>query len=138
MLVKGIDHVTIRVHPAQVGAMQAFYADLLGLELGPRPLTFPGAWLYVGGRAVVHIAGNIGDDAPVCPEHDAAGFDHVAFQSQDLAAAKVRLDAAGVAWHEVWRPHLEILQLVLHDPSGMKVELTFDPNEHPDRRPLGE
>ena len=138
MLVKGLDHVTIRVRPAQVGIMQAFYAGLLGLEVGPRPLTFPGAWLYAGGRAVVHIAGNVAADAPGRPEHDSAGFDHVAFQSQGLSAAKARLDSAGVAWHEVWRPHLDILQLVLHDPTGMKVELTFDPAEHRDRLPSGQ
>lgn len=125
MLVKGIDHVTIRVHPAQVEAMRAFYADLLGLAVGPRPLTFPGAWLYAGGRAVVHIAGNVAEDAPGRPERDAAGFDHVAFQSQDLAGAKARLDSAGIAWHEVWRPHLDILQLVMHDPAGTKVELAL-------------
>lgn len=137
MLVKGLDHVTIRVRPAQVGVMQDFYAGLLGLEVGPRPLTFPGAWLYAGGRAVVHIAGNVAEDAPGRPECNSAGFDHVAFQSQGLSAAKARLDSAGVAWHEVWRPHLDILQLVLHDPAGMKVELTFDPAEHRDRLPSG-
>ncbi len=137
MLVKGLDHVTIRVQPAQVGVMQDFYAGLLGLEVGPRPLTFPGAWLYAGGRAVVHIAGNVAEDAPGRPEYNSAGFDHVAFQSQGLSAAKARLDSAGVAWHEVWRPHLDILQLVLHDPTGMKVELTFDPAEHRDRLPSG-
>ncbi len=139
MLVKGLDHVTICVPPAQVDAMRAFYADLLGLEVGPRPLSFPGAWLYAGGRAVVHVAGNLADDATAHLQHAAAGFDHVAFQSQGLSAAKARLDASGIPWHEVWRPQLDILQLVLHDPAGMKVELTFDPAEHPDRQfPSGE
>ena len=134
MIIDGLDHVTIRVRPAQVDAMQAFYANLLGMDVGPRPLTFPGAWLYAGGRAVVHIAGNVAEPADVQAEQQPTGFDHVAFQAKDLAAAKVRLDSAGVPWREVWRPHLEILQLVLHDPAGVKVELTFDPAEHPDRR----
>lgn len=133
MLVKGLDHVTIRVHPDQVDAMRAFYADLLGLAVGPRPLTFPGAWLYLGDRALVHIAGNLTNAVAHAAPKEVAGFDHIAFQSQDLAAAKARLDAAGIAWHEVWRPHLDILQIVLHDPVGIKLELTFDPAEHPDR-----
>lgn len=135
MLVTGLDHVTIRVSPEQVGVMKAFYADLLGLEVGPRALTFPGVWLYSCGRAIVHIAGNVDGSAEQAGGvgGNAAGFDHFAFQSRDLVAAKARLDAAGIAWHEVWRPHLDILQLVLHDPAGTKVELTFDLAEHPER-----
>ena len=115
--------------------MTAFYADLLGLEVGPRALTFPGVWLYSGGRAIVHVAGNVEGTARLAGsgEVDAPGFDHIAFQSQDLAVAKTRLDAAGIAWREVWRPQLDILQLVLHDPAGTKIELTFDPAEHPER-----
>jgi len=58
------------------------------------------------------------------------GFDHVAFRSAGLRSAKNRLDAAEIAWREVWRPHLDILQLVLADPVGTKVELTFDPAEY--------
>ena len=84
---------------------------------------------------MVHIAGNVAEEVASRPGHDSAGFDHVAFQSNDLAGAKARLNAAGVAWHEVWRPQLEILQLVMYDPAGTKVELTFDPAEHPDRQP---
>ena len=135
MLITGLDHVTIRVLPEQVGLMKAFYADVLGLEVGPRTLTFPGVWLYSCGRAIVHVAGNLdsltghADDSGVV----APGFDHFAFQSRDLAAVKTQLDTAGIVWHEVWRPHLDVLQLVLHDPAGTKVELTFDPAEHPER-----
>lgn len=135
MIITGLDHVTIRVSPEQVGVMTTFYADLLGLEVGPRALKFPGVWLYSAGRAIVHIAGNV-EEASASPESgtsDSAGFDHFAFQSRGLAAAKAQLDAAGIAWHEVWRPQLDILQLVMHDPAGTKVELTFDPAEHPER-----
>ena len=35
-----------------------FYSELLGLHDGPRPpLNFPGAWLYSGGSAILHIVG---------------------------------------------------------------------------------
>ncbi len=115
--------------------MRCFYADLLGLRVGPRRLAFPGVWLYVGDRAVVHVAGNVDPGAVPPPGHaGAAGFDHVAFRSQGLGAAKERLDGADITWREVWRPELDILQLVLLDPAGTKVELTFDPAEHPDYR----
>ena len=118
--------------------MRAFYAGLLGLRVGPRLLSFPGLWLYLGDgadeQAVVHIAGNIGTGnigkAAGAAAADAPGFDHVAFRTQGFATAKDRLDQAGLPWKEVWRPHLGILQIVLHDPAGTKVELTFDPSEH--------
>ncbi len=135
MRITGLDHVTVRVLPEQVGVMTTFYAGVLGLDVGPRALKFPGAWLYSDGRAIVHIAGNVEGSAPYATrgESDSAGFDHFAFQARGLAAAKARLDEAGIAWHEVWRPQLDILQLVMHDPAGTKVELAFDPAEHPER-----
>lgn len=132
MQIIGVDHVTIRVRPEDVEAMQMFYADLLGLKVGRRLLSFPGLWLYIGDRAVVHVAGNVAAGQPAGPSARVGeiGFDHVAFRAAGLNAAKDRLDGAGIAWREVWRPHLDILQLVLADPVGTKVELTFDPAEY--------
>lgn len=132
MRIIGVDHVTIRVRPEDVEAMRAFYADLLGLRVGKRLLSFPGVWLYLGDQAVLHVAGNVasGQAAGTTARAGEIGFDHVAFRSSELRSAKNRLDAAGIAWREVWRPHLDILQLVLADPVGTKVELTFDPAEY--------
>ena len=135
MVITGIDHVTVRVRPADVEPMRVFYADLLGLRVGRRLLSFPGLWLYIGEQAVLHVAGNVPegqDTGPATPP--GLGLDHVAFRTAGLDTTKRRLDAAGVAWREVWRPHLDILQLVLADPVGTKVELTFDPAEHPEAR----
>ena len=37
---------------------RAFYCDVLGLRVGPRPpFDFEGLWIYVGDIAVVHVAG---------------------------------------------------------------------------------
>ena len=37
---------------------RAFYCDVLGLRVGPRPpFDFEGLWIYVGDVAVVHVAG---------------------------------------------------------------------------------
>lgn len=126
MQVIGVDHVTIRVQPKEVETLRAFYEDVLGLRAGARPLQFPGVWLYAGGQAVVHVAGNLEEGAAPA---QGGGFDHVAFRTRGLLAAKSRLDGAGVPWREVWRPEMGILQLVLHDPAGVKIELAFDPAE---------
>ena len=125
--VTGVDHVTTRVQPEEVEALRVFYEDVLGLRTGARPLKFPGIWLYVGEQAVVHVAGNLGQgETPA----QGGAFDHVAFRTRGLIDAESRLDMAGIAWREVWRPEMGILQLVLHDPARVKVELAFDPAEH--------
>ena len=39
-----------------IAKAKAFYADVLGLENGERPnFSFPGAWMYSDGRAVVQV-----------------------------------------------------------------------------------
>lgn len=129
----GLDHVTIRIPPSKVEACRAFYQDVIGLMVGPRRLTFPGYWMYANGdtRALVHIAGNMTEEAGPC-DTGGVGLDHVAFRYTGLAEAKARLDSVGLAWREVFRPEQGVLQIVVHDPVGTKVEMTFDPAEHPD------
>src|SRR5206468_12480991 len=56
MAVSGMNHFTVLTDdvPRTVG----FYARFLGLASGPRPdLGFPGAWLYAGDTAVLHVVG---------------------------------------------------------------------------------
>ena len=54
MAVQGMEHFTVLAEDLE--ATRTFYGDILGLEEGYRPpLGFPGAWLYVGGRAVLHV-----------------------------------------------------------------------------------
>ena len=49
-----MDHFTILTD--RLDETVAFYDELLGLQAGERPpFKFPGAWLYCGGRAVLHI-----------------------------------------------------------------------------------
>ncbi|MDO6732187.1 hypothetical protein Q4577_19315 [Marinovum sp. 2_MG-2023] len=64
MQVRRLDHVNIQT--TQVEALVAWYGDILGLRTGPRPnFPFPGAWLYAGDAAVIHLVGHGGDPASV-------------------------------------------------------------------------
>ncbi|MBA2546889.1 MAG: VOC family protein [Burkholderiaceae bacterium] len=103
----------------------AFYVGLLGLKPGPRPdLGFPGAWLYAGDSAVLHIiAGR------TLPEQRAGVLDHMAFSATDLRAVKAKLDAQQVPYDLRRQRGAGTWQLFCHDPSGAKVELDFDPTE---------
>jgi catechol 2,3-dioxygenase-like lactoylglutathione lyase family enzyme len=119
MALNGLDHVTVNC--ADLARSRAFYAEALGMTDGERPpFPFPGAWLYLGGRPVVHLVG--GADAG--PE-TTGSFDHVAFEADDFEAVKARLVARGVAFKENHFAAAKIRQLFFPDPDGVKIELNF-------------
>ncbi|WP_202614834.1 VOC family protein [Elioraea sp. Yellowstone] len=127
MRLSGMNHVTINCAPADLPALRDFYMTALGLTEGPRPaFTFPGHWLYLDGRPVVHLAGR---DAIApgtrAPARGGAGFDHVAFTAEGVEAARARLGAAGIAYEEAPVPGFPLHQIFLADPLGQRIELTF-------------
>ena len=127
MPVSGMNHVTINCAPTELGALRDFYVAALGLTEGKRPdFSFPGHWLYLDGRPVVHLAGRT-TIAPGtrAPARGGAGFDHVAFTAEGLEAARARLDGAGIAYEEAPVPGFPLHQIFLADPLGQRIELTF-------------
>ena len=118
MALQGLDHVTVNC--ADLAKSRAFYAEVLGFRDGARPaFSFPGAWLYLGERPVVHLVG----DAPSSPE--TGSFDHVAFEARDIDAVRANLIARGVAYREGGVPGARVRQIFLRDPDGVKIELNF-------------
>jgi catechol 2,3-dioxygenase-like lactoylglutathione lyase family enzyme len=104
---------------------RGFYVGVLGLREGPRPpLGFPGAWLYVGERPVLHvIAGR-----PL-PAERRGVLDHMAFSATDLAGLTARLEAAGISYDLRRQPESNVWQLFVSDPNGARVELDFAASE---------
>ena len=81
-MIEGLNHCTVIA--GDLERTVAFYEELVGLERGPRPdLGFAGAWLYAGGRAVLHVYGDRG--------------------SGNCLKVKLNADATGTpyVWHEV-------------------------------------
>jgi catechol 2,3-dioxygenase-like lactoylglutathione lyase family enzyme len=102
-----------------------FYCGVLGLEQGHRPdLGFPGAWLYAGGQAVLHVY----SDRPM-PASRAGVIDHMAFSARGLKDVKARFDARGIKYDLRQQRGAGTWQLFCFDPNGAKVELDFDPAE---------
>jgi catechol 2,3-dioxygenase-like lactoylglutathione lyase family enzyme len=102
-----------------------FYCGVLGLEQGHRPdLGFPGAWLYAGGQAVLHVY----SDRPM-PASRAGVIDHMAFSARGLKDVKARFDARGIKYDLRQQRGAGTWQLFCFDPNGAKVELDFDPSE---------
>ena len=85
MSIQEMNHFTVLAR--DLDATKAFYIGLLGLADGPRPpFDFPGAWLYIGDHAVLHIiAGRAVPDPP------AGVLDHMAFSASDLGGTVARL-----------------------------------------------
>src|SRR5262245_60499759 len=104
---------------------RAFYVGLSGLREGPRPpLGFPGAWLYAGGRPILHvIAGR------ELPNERRGVLDRMAFSAKGLAELTARLEAAGLAYDLRRQPESRVWQLFVSDPNGARVELDFDAGE---------
>jgi catechol 2,3-dioxygenase-like lactoylglutathione lyase family enzyme len=123
-MLKAFDHVNVRT--ANLDGMVAFYSEVLGLKPGRRPdFGFPGAWLYLGDQAFVHLV-----SVKTAP---AAGgnvtLEHFAFRAEGLAAFRAKLDARGIAHSVDAVPGFPILQVNFHDPDGNHIHVDFDASE---------
>ena len=123
--VQGMNHFTILAEDLHTTV--DFYKSVLGLTEGYRPeLPFPGAWLYVGEQALLHvIAGR-----PL-PEPRAGVLDHMAFSATDLRGSLAHLKRRNIEYNLIQQVGSRIWQVFFLDPNGAKVELNFDPSEAP-------
>jgi catechol 2,3-dioxygenase-like lactoylglutathione lyase family enzyme len=134
-----LNHYSIRT--VDLDACRAFYVNVLGLTVGPRPqFPFPGLWLYRGdhadyANAVVHIIGIDRNDTEGLKKYlgdrDEASLkgtgviDHIAFFADGLAAMLAHLRAQRLGCRERSVPSLGLHQLFLDDPNGVVVELNY-------------
>ncbi len=92
MSVGRLDHFNLRTR--KFDETVHFYRDTLGLEKGARPnFSFPGAWMYSDGKAVVHLVDISATQEPQKP--DSGVVHHVAFVSSGFEDMKRRLMAKG-------------------------------------------
>ena len=134
-----LNHFSIR--STDLEASRRFYADVLGLTVGPRPdFAFPGLWMYNGSHddfahAVVHLIGidrddpaglaaYLGDRKEVASSGTGA-VDHIAFFSSGLAATLAHLRTLSVPFRERTVPSIGLHQVFVDDPSGVVIELNF-------------
>lgn len=120
MPVQNLDH--INVYCANLERSRRFYSEVLGLKDGARPnFGFPGAWLYLGERPVVHLVGDRDGETP----STTGPFDHVAFEAQDFEAMRSKMATLGIDFTENEVADFKIRQLFVHDPDGVRIELNF-------------
>ena len=133
MAIERLDHYSIRT--TDVESTRKFYTEVLGFEVGPRPnFPFPGVWLYQGGIAVVHVVGVDPNDTAGLQDYlgdrgsDAAGtgtIDHVAFVGRDFEGMRAQFRSAQLPFRERKVPNMDLMQIFVDDPNGVKIELNF-------------
>jgi len=125
MTINSLDHYNIET--ARLEETVEFYTEVLGLTRGYRPssIPIPGAWMYAGGHACIHI-NEVGDDlsGPTGP------INHVAFETAnepgDYDSMKAALAARGLPFDEAdSRPMIPLRQIFVHDPNGIRLELNY-------------
>lgn len=126
-----LGHVNIRT--SRFDETIRFFEKVLGFRVGPsatNPDMAENVWLSdADGRPSIHINRAMPGEAEPAPP---PGYlNHIAFDCTDEAAMADRLSALGFAYRRVENP--SIIQFNLHDPNGIKVELTFPRGDQPTR-----
>lgn len=112
-----LDH--INVHADDLEAARGFLVAVLGLQAGFRPpFDFPGYWLYLDGRPIIHM-----QHRRPGTQAGAGWIDHLAFAPFDFEAEKARLDAAGLGYVVGGIPGTGVRQLFVIGPENLKIEL---------------
>lgn len=125
MPITRLDHVTVCTR--DVPRATAFYRDIVGLDVGPRPdFSFDGAWLYCKGVPVVHIVDRHASE-------NGGVIDHLAFAATGLAGYLEMLRAKAIGFElrplPPGVPQSGTQQLFFRDPDGARIELDFAPDE---------
>lgn len=126
MAIDELNHINIRT--LLMEETKDFYVDVVGLEVGFRPpFSNPGYWLYCGGTAVVHLS-PCDADSPrrTVAEGFGSGLDHIGLSARDLEGMERTLRERGIAYTKRLAAGGGMVQVFLHDPNGVQVELAFD------------
>jgi catechol 2,3-dioxygenase-like lactoylglutathione lyase family enzyme len=120
----GLNHFNITAPYRLLEKVRDFYVAVLGLEAGERPnFMRDGFWLYAGHLPIVHLT--------VCDQSDARSeanslpsfVDHIAFTCEGLSGFLERLERLSVPYQLV--EDSAQVQVFIHDPAGVGVELNF-------------
>ena len=122
MPIDGFQHVNIRT--ADLDKARDFYVRALGLRVGDRPpFASAGYWLYLGTVPVVHLVQLASGDMR---DAGSGRIDHVAFHGVDLDGTREVLKTASIPFRETVVPRDNTVQIFIHDPDGVKIEINFE------------
>ena len=126
MTISKLDHVNVKT--TQLDEMISWYSSVLGMTSGKRPdFSFPGAWMYAGDHAMVHLVGisgeaGTGSEVPL-------KLEHFAFSANGCAEFEDRLKLQGVKYRKSELTEYQLIQINVWDPDGNHIHLDFPANE---------
>jgi len=135
MSLTSLDHCSIRT--VKLEETRKFYVDILGMLDGIRPeFPFPGAWLYVGDVAVIHIIAVDSEDSSGLSSHlggelsaerlqGSGALDHIAFRAKNPEQLMARLRENNCTYRERKVPNKNLFQVFTEDPNGITIELNY-------------
>ena len=124
MPITGFDHVNVRT--SKLDEMIEWYGDVLGLYAGPRPnFPFPGAWLYLGSHALIHLVG-VEEETETT---DRISLEHFALSATELQDFLAKLEEHGTEARVSQVPGMPIVQVNIFDPEGNHIHVDFDAAE---------
>ncbi len=114
-----LDHYNI--YCKDLAATVRFYERYVGLHDGDRPpFPFPGAWLYAGEKAILHLISESGRSG-----QGSGAIDHIAINCEGIRATIDQIKKDGVAFEVKKVPARPLQQVFVHDPDGVMIELNF-------------
>ena len=124
MKIQLLDHVNMQT--TELGMMEKWYSDILGLEKGYRPpFEEIGSWLYGAGHAMVHLV-----EIQNPPDRtDRPELEHFAMSATGLSSLLEKLTARNITYYPVRVPEIRILQINFHDPEGNHLHIDFPADE---------
>lgn len=126
MQLNKLDHVNVRTE--NLDAMVTWYVNVLGMHSGDRPnFPFPGAWMYVGDQAAVHLIG-VEKDAGAGSEGELK-LEHFAFAANGMEEFQAKLDSVGEKYERRDVPGGIITQFNIWDPDGNHIHVDFPTSE---------
>ncbi|SMY06547.1 glyoxalase [Flavimaricola marinus] len=124
-MIERLDHINIRT--TRLDEMIAWYGKFLGMTTGPRPaFSFPGAWLYANGFALVHLVGV--DREPGSDPKDLK-LEHGAFRATGYQEMIAKLDAEGERYEIAVLPDFPVVQINVWDPDGNHLHIDYHSDE---------
>ncbi len=116
------EHFNICAPSALLEQAKAFYTEVFSLEVGFRPnFDDQGYWLYQGKQPIIHLS-----QREERKGYKAPGFlDHLACRQQGIEPFTAKLKALDIEFNIKQVPQLDMQQVFLHDPAGIKLEVNF-------------
>ncbi len=126
MQIRKLDHVNVRT--TRLDVMINWYTNVLGMRSGDRPnFPFPGAWMYAGDAAAVHLVGIEG--TPGTGSEADLKLEHFAFSATGGDELEARLCALGEQYRRLDLPEINLFQINLWDPDGNHIHIDFTLDE---------